>query len=620
MHRNKALKLWQIIQRMLFLRDRPLSVKLLVFLGTLVILPLSIVGMISYSKSSAVLREESSQSSWQIIEQVKSHIEYYIRDFEIDSIKMLNQPEMKNLLLMNSEKEVVESGIKPRIIQLFKDTAYSRSDLSRITLVLDGIAIFDTVSTGYAYNFDEMRKRYGAESIPSNGDIVLMSRLLTIGDRSEPVISIVKRVIDPQTLEPAGLLIMDVNLKRIQEIADKVSIGRSGYMAIVDADGRYVYHPDQANLRQEANFQHIDWMLEHNNGYFQTKKAPFYTFSRSAYLNWHLVTIMPNEELNQGVNYIGHTIWLTVLITLLIAYLLAIGFATSIVGPIRKLQFFMKRVKDGDFSARATVDSGDEIGYLASDFNQMVEKLQVLMDEIYLSKLRESDLSLRQKETELKVLQSQINPHFLFNSLETVRGMALEQGMGDIATLASSLARLLRYNLNNASPIVSLREELTICEMYLKIQKFRFEDKLDYRFDVPDWALDKGIVKFSLQPIVENCVIHGMEPGADQVKINISASYDGGGSYEVYIEDTGAGISPDKMASINQDLREKDVMDGGAHIGIINVHRRILHLFGDQYGLKVESRYGTGTSVKLTLPMVKAKPNDIRQERGERYV
>lgn len=604
--------------RLLYLRDRPLVFKLLIFLGILVIVPLTVVGIISYNKSSAVLRQEASQSSWQIIEQVKSHIEYYIRDFEIDSIKMLNQPDMKRLLLMSNMEEVQQSGIRKQIMQLFKDTAYSRSDLSRITLILDDIMIFDTAGVESAFSDHALELEDWYQSVPPNGDIRLVSRMLSWGQRLEPVISIVKKVTNPQTLEPAGMLIMDVNLKRIQEIADKVTVGRSGYLSILDERGRYVYHPDISMLGQISAIDKLDELLQEESGYFQTGDEPFYTFSRSAYLNWHLVTIMPSVELNQGVDYIGDTIWVTVVIALVAAYLLAIGFAASIVGPIRKLQFFMKRVKDGDFAARVTVDSKDEIGYLANDFNQMVKTLQVLMDEIYLSKLREADLSLRQKETELKVLQSQVNPHFLYNSLETVRGMALVHGMGDIATLASSLAKLLRYNLNNAAPIVSLRDELVICELYLKIQKFRFENKLEYHLDIPPWALDMGIVKFSLQPIVENCVIHGMEPNAESVTIRIYATERADGCYEVAIEDSGAGMSPERLAFVQKDIREKDLIDDGTHIGIMNVHWRIRHLFGEQYGLQVDSRLGRGTAVKVLLPLLKAK--DLPQEGGKQNV
>jgi two-component system sensor histidine kinase YesM len=616
---NRTKLTWQKAQRMLFLRDHSLSLKLLVFSALLVIIPLSLVGIISYQKSYTVLREEANQSSSQIIEQVKSHVEYYIRGFEIDSIRMLNHPEMRKLLLMHTPEEAEQSGIRQPILQLFKDTAYSRSDISRILLILDNMIILDTAESRSVVPASELSKEYWYQNVPMNGDIRLISRKQQWTDRSEPVISIVKRVINPLSLEPSGMLIMDVNFKRIQEIAEKVVIGNTGFLSIVDGEGHYIYHPNMLELGQAANLPNMNWMLSQDHGFFQTKKEPFYTFSRSTYLKWHILIAIPDNELSHGVDYIRRTILWTVIVTLLTAYLLAIGFASSIVRPVKKLQFFMKRVKEGDFTARAAIESMDEVGHLTNDFNRMVEKLQILMDEIYLSKLRESDLSLRQKETELKVLQSQINPHFLYNSLETVRGMALEQNMDNIATLVASLARLLRYNLNNASPIVTLQDEIAICEMYLKIQKFRFEEKFNYRFEVPDWAWQERIAKFSLQPIVENCVIHGIEPGLEHVTIHIRVYRVSGDCYAVCVQDNGIGLTPGRLAAIQKDLREKDVLSGGSHIGIVNVHRRIHYLFGDQFGLQMESNRGAGTSVSVMLPL-QNKSDSNAVERWEKSV
>ncbi|NIK70826.1 sensor histidine kinase [Paenibacillus sp. BK720] len=601
MRLKQSYRIWQALYKILFLKNRPLSVKLLVFLALLVVVPLTVVGFISYSNSSASLKEAASRSSWQIIEQVKSHIEYYIRDFEIDSIKLLNQPEMKGMLQMDQTVDLEKT--RPSIMELFEDVAYSRPDISRITMLLENKAIFDTGNDTDMRHAEELESEPWYDTIPLNGDIRLISRLSSrSGSGTEPVISIVKRIIDPRTLEPIGMLIMDINFKRIQEIAYNVTVGRSGYMAILDEKGAYIYHPDPSRIGSKADFRYADWMLRNDDGYFQSGKGPFYTFNRSSYLNWHLVTIMPNEELNRGVAYIGRTIWLTVLITLVMAYLLAVGFAASIVAPIRKLQFFMKRVKDGNFSERAKVESGDEIGILTNDFNQMVEKVEQLMKEVYSAKLREADLSLRQKESELKVLQSQVNPHFLYNALETVRGMALEHGITDISKLVTSLAKMLRYNLGHASPVVTLREELNICCMYLDVQKFRFEEKLHYRIDVPEDALEQHIPKFSLQPLVENCVIHGTETGTSKVTITISAAFNGS-DYAITIADSGSGIEPVRLKQIELDLREKELSTDGAHIGIINVHRRIMHLFGERYGLRLGSIAGEGTTVTITLPL-----------------
>ncbi|SFE04107.1 two-component system, sensor histidine kinase YesM [Paenibacillus catalpae] len=608
MRLKQSYRFGQALFKILFLKDRPLSVKLLVFLALLVVVPLTVVGLISYSNSSASLKDAASRSSWQIIEQVKSHIEYYIRDFEIDSIKLLNQPEMKSIVMTGSPDEIQKA--RPSIVQLFKDVAYSRPDISRITLLLENRAIFDSGSDTDMRYAAQLEREPWYDTVPMNGDIKLISRLSSRSGRdSEPVISIVKRIIDSRTLEPVGMLIMDINFKRIQEIAYNVTVGRSGYMAILDEKGLYIYHPDPSMIGQKADFRYTDWMLRQDDGYFQSGKGPFYTFNRSSYLNWHLVTIMPNEELNRGVAYIGRTIWLAVLITLLMAYLLAVGFAASIVAPIRKLQFFMKRVKDGNFSERAKVESKDEIGILTNDFNQMVEKVEQLMKEVYTAKLREADLSLRQKESELKVLQSQVNPHFLYNSLETVRGMALEHGITDISKLVTSLAKMLRYNLGHASPVVTLREELAICSMYLGIQKYRFEDKLHFRFEVPDEALEQYIPKFSLQPLVENCVIHGTETGTSRVTITISAMLNGS-DYTVMVEDSGSGIEADHLRHIERDLREKELSTDGAHIGIINVHRRIMHLCGERYGLRLASKSGKGTTVTITLPLKEEGSHD----------
>lgn len=605
MRLKRAYLIAQALYKMLFLKDRPLAVKLLVFLALLVVVPLTVVGFISYSKSSASLKEASGRSSWQIIEQVKSHIEYYIRDFEIDSITLLNQQQMRTILAAGSP-EVIQNT-RPSIMQLFKGMAYSRPDISRITLLIENKAIFDTgngVDMRYA---EELVKQSWYHSVPLNGDIRLISRLSSRGERTEPVISIVKRIMDPQTLEPVGMLIMDVNFKRIQEITYNVTVGRSGYMAILDEQGQYIYHPDSNMVGKKADFSYVDWMLQQDDGYFQRGKGPFYTFNRSSYLNWYLVTIMPNEELYRGVAYIGRTILLTVLTTLFMAYLLAVGFAASIVAPIRRLQFFMKRVKDGNFAERAKVESKDEIGILTNDFNLMVEKVEHLMKEVYTAKLREAELSLSQKEAELKVLQSQVNPHFLYNALETVRGMALEHGVTDISKLVTSLAKMLRYNLGHASSFVTLREEIAICCMYLGIQKYRFEDRLHYCIDAPDEVLEQYIPKFSLQPLVENCVIHGTETGTSRVMITISAALNES-TYTVSVVDSGSGIEPERLQEIERDLRDPNIPE--EHIGISNVHRRIMHLCGDQYGLRLASKPRERTVVTITLPLKEECRND----------
>ncbi|MEI7026632.1 sensor histidine kinase [Paenibacillus sp. y28] len=605
-------KLRQRVGRFIFLRDRPLIIKLLVFSALLVVIPLCVVGFISYRQSSEVLQEEASQYSWQIIEQVKMHVEKYVWDFEVTTLKILNHPDMYRFLRMKTSEEVASSGIRKDIEELLRNMAFSRSDIQAITVILDDVQIVDSTQGKSAYPAQNIEKEYWYRTIPLNGEPKLVSRVIPFQDRTEPIISVVQKIISPHTLQPMGTIIIDVNFKRLQEIAEKVTIGRSGYMVILDSQGHYVYHPDMNELGKIAQYDSLDLLYRQESGTVVTQmpKREFLTFSHSSFLDWTLVTVMPYDELVKEGAYMGRAILLTVVIALCGAYLLGIGFAASLIRPIRRLQQVMRRVEIGDFSQQVEVESTDEIGQLSYGFNKMIVKLGELLEEIYFSRLRETEMTLRQKETELKVLQSQINPHFLYNSLETIRGMALEKELDDIADMSSSLARLLRYNLRNSSPSVSVRDELQVCELYLRIQKHRFEERLEFEMDIPEWAMDQQIVKFSLQPLVENCIIHGMEPAAGMTRIRITALRIGSAAFGIRIQDTGEGIDSDKLDKIRADLRQKDIMAGGSHIGIVNVHRRISYLFGTDFGMELESRRGQGTTVTVMLPFV--------QKRGER--
>ena len=263
----------------------------------------------------------------------------------------------------------------------------------------------------------------------------------------------------------------------------------------------------------------------------------------------------------------------------------------------------MKEVEIGKLSGRVPVESNDEIGQLSAGFNNTVEKLSNLLEEVYVSKLRETEMSLKQKEIEIKMLQSQMNPHFLYNSLETIRGMALEENQENIAIMSFSLAKLLRYNLKNDSSTVSLGEEIKFCQTYLQIQKFRFEERFEYEINIPEWAMEQQVVKFSLQPIVENCFVHAYGQFIQKFRITISVVLDSESSFTIRIEDTGTGIPNHILDELTRKIEQKTINSDGEHIGILNVQQRIHHVFGSEYGLTIRSQLGAGTVVEMHLPV-----------------
>lgn len=591
--------------RNFFLRNQPLSWKLFIYSAVLIIVPMIVVGVISYERSSAVLEEQAKRHNLQAIEQVETHIEYYMRDFEVSTLKILNHPDMQRFLRMRTAEEVEQSRIHSEIQDLIRAETYSRPDISYITVMLDNVRIIDSIGLRGRYPAAQLKDEYWYSSVPFNGLPLLISRSIQWEDRKEPVISVVRRIQSPRTLLSVGMLIIDVNFRRLQEVSAKFNDG-ARYFYILDSNGHYVYHPDIEKIGQRTEKPGLDIILSQKVGTLVSgsHNPEFLTYSHSPNLGWTFVTSIPYHELRSEAGRIGEIIIWTVLMALAAAYVFGVGIASTIIAPIRRLQKFMKRVEVGDFSETVKVESKDEIGQLSQGFNKMVTRLAALVEEVYLSKLKETEASLRQKEMEVKVLQSHINPHFLCNSLETIRGMALIKGNENIATMAASLGAVLGYNLRNTAPTVTVKEEINFCKMYLQIQQYRFEESFQYEVDMPDWAMGLSIVKFSLQPLVENCLQHNERASGEPTFIRISADKLSNTEFTICVSDTGAGIPEDVLAQLRLDLTEKDITSGGDSLGIVNVHRRIAHLFGVDYGVTIESTVGQGTKVIITLPII----------------
>ncbi|WP_052737609.1 sensor histidine kinase [Bacillus sp. SA1-12] len=600
-------KLSSFFRAILQYKNYTFMTKLFLFSSFIVILPIITVGFISYYISSIELKEEATHYNLQVIEQVEARIEYYIRDFDLTSLKIVNSPEISKFSTLHPQEEDDNGHIREAVQKVLKDAQYSRPDISNITVYLDNQARFiDLLGNRNYYPAYKIRNEYWYSSVPHNGLAILVSRTLTLKDKEEPVISLIRRLYNPETLQPVGMLIIDINFRRIREFSDKVTPGNNGYFFILDSNGHYVYHPNQSILGEKGKLSGLLHLPSESSGSILLKndRRDFVTYTFSNDLGWTFFTANPYEDITKGTILIRRTIIWTIVISLIVAYLLGFVFAKGLLRPIKRLHLFMKEVEVGKLDSRVKIETNDEIGQLSKGFNSMVQKLSDLLEEVYFAKLRETEISLRQKEIELQVLQSQINPHFLYNSLETIRGMALEENQEHIATMSSSLGKLLRYNLRNTSPTVSLQEELKFSEMYLQIQKFRFGNRFEYESDIPRWAKNLTVLKFTLQPILENCFLHGIRSASAMILISIIVYKDSASSFIIEVRDTGAGISEEELRNILFNLEHREITNGGTSIGIINVHQRIVKSFGSEYGIRLDTFNGKGTSVKIRMPIV----------------
>jgi len=604
--RNRFMK----VMRKLLLRDRSL-----VYSALLVIIPMLLVGIIAYERSSKTLESEARQYSWQIIEQVKHYVEDYLRGYELDTLKIVNHPDTVAFLKLKTMEEPGSSERVASVRNVLKNFAYSQSDVTNITLVLDGLFSIQTANEEDILITKGIENESWYQSVPLTGRPQVYSRQIHWKGRQEPVLSILKRIVNPQTLGAYGMLIIDLNYKRLQEAASDIRLGESGhgFLFIVDSSGRIVYHPTMQIIGSNLDPSILHAMKDLSSGSFvsgQGADKMLYTYSLSERFNWYFVTSIPYGELMSSRTQMGSTILYTTAASMVIAFILSIGLASSIVRPIKRLYQYMRKVEKGDFTERVKVESEDELGMLSASFNKMVARLAELVEEVYLSKVRATEMHLREKESELKMLQAQINPHFLYNTLETIRGMALEHDRLDIASVSAALARIMRYNVKQTDTDVTVRQEVEIVEVYLQIQKHRFEERLQYEIDIPDWAMGQRIVKLALQPLIENSIIHGLEPAAGQTRIRLTAEKLDDDRFCIIISDNGAGMSIDQLEAIRSSL--DDTQGDHSHIGLQNVHKRIRYLFGDRYGLNVDSREGAGTVVRIVLPYA-----DTGKELGE---
>lgn len=588
---------------LLFLKDKPLSTQLAVLSTLLVIIPMLMVGLMSYLWSSSILEDESLGYNLEVLDQVKTHIEYYLRDFSRSSIKLLNNQDMMTFLrIVASGQSVTQEDINTAK-KVMHENMFLTSEISNISLVINHFGTINALERYDTPQINVLKEPWYLYLQKNNEYAVFATRFVSVNNKPEPVISVIKKVVNPQTLDEIGVLVIDINYRRLQEIAQKFNVSNRTFY-IIDSGGRYIYHPNREMIGSIAGYHLLEAV---NTGHSETllamgEERQYAIVTDSAQLDWKFIVTTPYEEIQKNIISLGKTIAWIVVITLIIAYLLGLIYLGTIINPLRHLQRLMKEVEVGKLDGKVAVNSRDEIGELSYGFNKMVIRLAELVEEVYFSRIREAEAQLSQREMEMQVLQAQVNPHFVGNALETIRGMALERGFKDIANMACSLGLLLRYNLRQGAAIVTLKEELTYLKFYYEIQRYRFGEIVACEFMVPEWALEQEIVKFSLQPLMENCYRHGINLKRKYMKIIIKAEKDTDDGFYLHISDTGNGMSREMLGIVRGRLKGEQA-SCSKHIGILNVHRRICHLFGNGYGVSIGSLPGGGTRVSLYLPI-----------------
>jgi len=314
-----------------------------------------------------------------------------------------------------------------------------------------------------------------------------------------------------------------------------------------------------------------------------------------------IISIFSVESIVKEPNRIISQAALVVLSALVMAVLLNYFVAQLLTGRMLQLSKHISKVAAGNLSVTLVIDGKDEIGQLARQFNHMVRNIQDLMSEVQESNRQKNIIELNQNEMKFKMMASQINPHFLFNALESIRMKAHVRGQADIAQVVRLLGKMMRKNLEVGNGMISLLSELETVNCYLVIQKFRYDDRLAYELHVDSKANSILIPPLIIQPLVENCVIHGLENllegGMIRVDICIEDKH-----LKVQVSDNGSGISKERLQEIRHMLENKDD-DQTDNIGMRNIHLRLQLIYGPDSGLVLTSQLGFGTQISFSIPL-----------------
>lgn len=429
--------------------------------------------------------------------------------------------------------------------------------------------------------------------------------------QNSELVSIVRSVTDPASGQVLGVILIDLKQRSISQAARNITLGKSGYVMVTDAEGRSIYMPELSPIKQIPS----EWFHTGESGGIFTRQTAgremLFMYQASSFTGWRTVGVFPADESVQEVRQIQFYIVSFVFIVCLFGLTASLWLSRSIAQPILQLMSYMRRAEKGDLSKGEWTERTDEVGMLGRSYNRMVEQLQQLM---HLNKVRER----QKREAELRSLQEHIKPHFLYNTLDTIHWMARKQGAADVSVMVGALSRLFRIGLSKGDDYILLQAETEHISSYLHIQQMRYRDRLRYELVVPPELAGLFLLKLLLQPIVENAIYHGIKARRGPGLIHIEASADAD-RLRLTVSDNGAGMSAQRLQEIRELLaspvEKLDTHERGQgatwaarSYGMLNVQARLRLSFGDAYGITVESVEGEGTCVTIIHPLLPDMP------------
>ncbi|MGI6777619.1 MAG: cache domain-containing sensor histidine kinase [Acetivibrionales bacterium] len=561
--------------------------------------------IVSYSLALDSLGENSREYIHQLIGQVNRNIEAYVTNMENISLVAQYNNDVRDYLSKEQFASEEERGdYENRITQLFKSVLDTRKDISSIMVFgYNGryVVVNNKGITELNPFADPKEQEWYKKAVMADGKPVVSSshvQNILNDDYYRWVVSLSREISSGSVSlkKDLGVFLVDLNYSIINDMLSEIKLGQRGYMFIIDSEGNIVYHPQQQLIYSNVKSEMIDEVLNTEESHFVTDEGSnsrIYNIMKSQKTGWKIVGVAYVDELVTNRKEINDSYFFWGLFCLIISIIISLILSRRISMPIKTLESHMNKVENGNFDIKVDIQSSNEIGQLSRAFNIMIEKIKELIGQ----NIKEQELK---RKSELKALQAQINPHFLYNTLDSIIWMAESKKSEEVVKMTSALARLFRISISKGEEIITISNEVEHITNYLTIQKMRYRDKLDFKVEVDGDILNYKTLKIILQPLVENAIYHGIK---NKIGVGIIQIHGRRVDNKILLQviDNGVGMSPDKIRQI---FEESYKPSRGSGIGVRNVNERIKLYFGNQYGIDFESEPDAGTTANIWLPVL----------------
>lgn len=584
-----------------------MRLKILIFCLGSTLIGLILQTLLFQNSSSRLIYYQAKEESQRSLQNMQDDLNTFIKKMENGLLQVYNE---KNLISDLKRKSDVEL-LRQRYHRIAYNLATGNFDTS------------DAVLAMYLYNADhEIFSTYRRavtpkhnypidiydENVQDNAEIVrnyvesddsqmLISSYYNIYREKDIVRFVIKMFSYTNENPRIGYIVCDIDSKTILKMVKKYRVDEEMYIWLQPLGDRAIVTSGTLNEESEDTFLEISQKVESSKNEitdWHSRQKVFFAIGQKKYNLW-AYALMPKSLLNQSQKVLNQNLLLITVIMLLVITLSFWLVSKGLTRPLEQMTETVQRIQDGDTHLRMTGLKHDEVGKLGRSFNNMLDQIESLIAREY-----ESELLINRAE--YQALQTQINPHFLYNTLDTMSSIAQIQNCPQVSALCQSLAGMFRYSLNMKEPLSTVAQEMVHLKNYIYVINVRMKNQIRFEFDIDNQSLTDSIPRISIQPLVENAINHGLRNKKGEKCVWIHAREEGE-VLIVEVKDNGIGISRERIQEIFEEKETGE--EKRTSVGIINIHKRLKLLYGENYGIHIESEVSDGTKVWFQIPVSK---------------